>query len=334
MIISRTPYRVSLFGGGSDYPDWYLKNGGSVFGFAIDKYCYILMRRLPPFFEHQTRIVYSKIELVNDVADIQHPIVRAVLERYGDGNGFEIHHDGDLPARSGLGSSSSFAVGILNALHAFQGRMTSKKDLACEAINIEQTILQENVGSQDQVWAAYGGMNRIDFHRENGFEVTPIVMKAHRRKELMGSLQLYFTGRTRFSSNIAAKQIANLSERSTQIKRMMGLVDEAVTIVQDESRPISDIGHLLHESWMLKRELADNITTDDIDDIYDRARKAGALGGKVIGAGGGGFILLYVEPDKSAGVRQELSDLINVQFNVDTSGSKIVVYEPDGLEQA
>ena len=332
MIISRTPCRISLFGGGSDYPAWFRRHGGAVMGFTINKYCYITLRSLPPFFEHRHRIAYSKVETVNEIAEIQHPAVRAVLSEFNVTTGIEIHHDGDLPARSGMGSSSSFTVGLINTLMAKQGRMATKRQLAEEAIRIEQTVIGENVGSQDQVWAAYGGLNRIDFHRDDTFDVTPLIAPLERRKQLLGSLMLVFTGFSRYADKIAAKQIANLGNREAHIRKMVAMVDEATAILASEARPLADLGHLLQDSWRLKRELADAVTTPEIDAIYDAAMGAGAIGGKLLGAGGGGFMLFYVEPENQPKVRQCLNSLIHVDFDIDNSGSKIVVYEPDGLE--
>ncbi len=332
MIISRTPFRASLFGGGSDYPKWYLKHGGSVLGFAINKYCYISIRPLPPFFEYRHRLVYSKVENVNEIDEIQHPAVRGVLQDQGTDVGLEIHHDGDLPARSGLGSSSSFTVGLLNVLSALKGNMAGKKWLAEEAIRIEQDVIEEHVGSQDQIWAAYGGFNRIDFLKDGGFDVQPVIISAGRRDELLGYLQLYFTGLSRNASDIAKKQIDNLDKREKQLRTMLSFVDEAVDILRSGDRPISEIGALLHENWRLKRELADDVSTGEVDKIYEAARDAGAVGGKLLGAGGGGFMLLFVEPDKQAAVADRLSNLVRVDFGIDDVGSKIVVYEPAGLE--
>jgi D-glycero-alpha-D-manno-heptose-7-phosphate kinase len=332
MIISRTPFRVSLFGGGSDYPRWYRRHGGSVLGFAINKYCYISLRRLPPFFAHRHRIVYSKVETVNDIAEIQHPAVRAVLTETAVDCGVEIHHDGDLPARSGLGSSSSFTVGMLNAFHAFRGRMAAKRELAEEAIRIEQDVLRENVGSQDQVWAAYGGFNRIDFRHDGGFDVQPVICPPERWRELRDHLLLYFTGLSRFASEVAKAKIDNLDKRERHLRTMVGMVDEALGILQRDGQELRDIGVLLHESWCLKRELADTVTTPEVDAIYEAARDAGAIGGKLLGAGGGGFMLLFVEPDCREAVKSRLGRLIRVGFDLDTAGSMIAVYEPDGLE--
>jgi len=332
MIISRTPYRVSLFGGGTDYPKWFNRFGGSVLGFAINKYCYLSLRALPPFFEHRHRIVYSRIELVGSIEEIQHPAVRAVLGEMKVSEGIEIQHQGDLPARSGLGSSSSFTVGLLNALWAGRGRMVTKQTLAAEAIRIEQEVIGENVGSQDQVWAAYGGMNRIDFSRDGSFAVDPVVMPRGRRQELIGSLMLVFTGFSRFADQLAARQIANMEQREAHLHRLQAMVDEAVEILQNPARPIREIGELLHQSWMLKRELAECVSSPQIDGMYQAAREAGAIGGKLLGAGGGGFMLFFVPPERQAAVRARLHDLIHVEFDIDSAGSRIVVYEPDGLE--
>ena len=227
MIISRTPFRISLFGGGTDYPAWFREHGGAVLGLAIDKYCYITLRRLPPFFEHRSRIVYSQVELVNAVSEIRHPAVRAVLSDQGITEGLEIHHDADLPARSGLGSSSSFTVGLLNALHALDSKMIAKRDLACEAIRIEQDVLKEQVGSQDQIWAAYGGFNRCEFFRDGTFTVSPIILSAQRREELNRSLMLFFTGFSRFATDFAQDQVKNIPNRKSQLMAMRRMVDSA-----------------------------------------------------------------------------------------------------------
>lgn len=333
MIISRTPFRVSLFGGGTDYPAWFREHGGAVVGFAIDKYCYISLRRLPPFFEHRHRVVYSRIETVNQLADIQHPSVRACLGEVGVEYGAEIHHDGDLPARSGLGSSSSFTVGLLNALHAQNGRMTTKNFLASEAIRIEQEVIGENVGSQDQVWAAYGGMNHIAFLPDGSFDVRPVVIRPERRQRFLGSLMLFFTGLSRFASEVAAKQIDNIKTKKVQLSDVAAMTGEAMSILGSENGDLDDLGRLLHESWLIKRELSDAVSTSEIDEIYEAARAAGAVGGKLLGAGGGGFMLFYVEPERQAAVRERLKHLIQVDFDIDRDGSKIVVYEPGGLQR-
>lgn len=334
MIISRTPFRVSLFGGGTDYPPWFREHGGSVLGMAIDKYCYISVRALPPFFEHRHRIAYSKIETVQSIDDIQHPAVRAVLQYLQVQIGMEIHHDGDLPARSGLGSSSSFTVGLLNALYALDGRMRTKRQLAEEAIHVEQNVLNEAVGCQDQIWAAFGGMNRIDFGKDGSFAVRPMIVSRERLETLIGSLVLYFTGFSRIAATVAAKQIDNLKAREKNLHAMQAMVDEAEGILIDPKRELRDVGRLLHESWQLKRDLASGVSSGAIDEIYQAGMGAGAVGGKLLGAGGGGFILFFVEPHRQQALKNRLSKLIEVKFGVDRAGSSIVVYNPDGLGEA
>lgn len=331
MIISRTPFRVSLFGGGTDFPQWYRRHGGAVIGGAIDKYCYINVRTLPPFFEHKHRIVYSNIELVKDIEEIRHPSVRAVLREMGITEGLEIHHDGDLPARSGLGSSSSFTVGLLNALYAYRGHMATKRELAQRAIQIEQEVIGESVGSQDQMWAAYGGLNRIDFRTDGGIDVNPLIITPERRTELESSLMLYFTGFSRIASDIEKEKIATLDQREAQLHTLRAMVDEAAAILGSPTAPLDQLGQLLHEGWMLKRELSKAVSNSKIDELYEAALSAGALGGKLLGAGGGGFMLLYAPPEVQARVRERLSNLIAVNVRFD-GGSKIVVYEPNDFD--
>ena len=331
MIVTRTPFRISFFGGGTDYPAWYHVHGGLVLASTIDKYCYISCRYLPPFFEHKHRIVYSKIENVKSIAEIEHPAVRAVLGWAGCERGLEIHHDGDLPARSGLGSSSSFTVGLVNALCALDGKYIAKEDLAAKAIYIEQTIIKENVGSQDQISAAFGGFNRIEFHQNDTFQVSPIVLSKRRFDELQGSLMLYFTGFSRIASEIAKSTIDNLGSRVTELGKMGAMVDEAIRIIQSPGTPIDEFGKLLDQSWRYKRELSSNVSTPEIDRIYDEALKAGATGGKIIGAGGGGFLLLFVRPELQDRVKTQLRRLIHVPFQFENSGSRVVLYPPGGL---
>jgi D-glycero-alpha-D-manno-heptose-7-phosphate kinase len=334
MIMSRTPFRISLFGGGTDYPAWYREHGGAVIGTTINKFCYISFRRLPPFFEHRHRIVYSRIELPQTLEEIQHPAVRAVLREYGIEEGVEIQHYGDLPARSGMGSSSAFTVGLLNVLRAYNGQISSSACLAQEAIRIEQDVIKEAVGSQDQVWAAYGGINMIEFHPDGRFDVCPVIMSASRREELQSHLLLFFTRFSRTAETIAVKKIENLMSRRSQLYCMHKMAEQAMTILQSPTRPVTEIGALLHESWRLKKELADCVTTPAVDEMYEAAVNAGALGGKLLGAGGGGFMLIFAEPHTHGRIREALKDLIEVSFQIGSPGSRIVIYEPNGLGAA
>lgn len=331
MIITRTPFRVSFFGGGTDYPGWFRDHGGAVLATSIDKYCYLTVRHLPPFFEHKHRIVYSRIETVCDVDEIQHPVVRALLGEESSGKGFEIHHDGDLPARSGLGSSSAFTVGLIHALRALQGLRVTKSSLADEAIRIEQKILKENVGCQDQITTAYGGLNRIDFNGDR-FEVRPVLLPQARVEELQNSLILCFSGLSRFASDIAAEQIKNFADRENELRTLRSMVDQSIEILQNPKEPLSRFGELLHEGWMLKRQLANSVSSTRIDQLYDAARNAGAVGGKLLGAGGGGFLLFFVQPEKRDALLAKMGGLTTVDFKFEGSGSRVLVYEPNGLE--
>jgi len=331
MIISRTPFRISLFGGGTDYPAWFRENGGAVLGTAINKYSYISVRKLPPFFEHRFRIAYSRLEYVREISEVMHPVVREVLTEMQQDDGLEIHSDSDLPARSGLGSSSAFTVGILHVLHALHGRMVTKLELGRQAIRVEQELLKEAVGCQDQLWAAFGGFNHITFSRAGDFEINPILLAHDRRSELMRSVMLFFTGFSRNASDIAQHQIANIPYRTQQLRGIQTMVGDALAILREDANPIRSLGELLHESWRLKRELAESVSTPAVDDIYEAARRSGAIGGKLLGAGGGGFIMFLVEPDRRLQVRESLADLIHVPVDVDYDGSKIVLYQPDGL---
>ncbi len=331
MIITRTPYRISFFGGGTDYPGWYREHEGAVLATTINKYCYITCRRLPPFFEHKHRIVYSCIESVRDIDEIKHPAVRAVLNWAKVVDGLEIHHDGDLPARSGLGSSSAFTVGLVHALQGLNGQMASQQSLAKNAIHIEQNIIGENVGSQDQISAAYGGLNRIDFHRNDSFDVTPIIIPGHRREELHSHLMLCFTGFSRIADEIAKSQIDNFKNREPELKRMREMVDEAISILASSNVTIDDFGKLLADSWKYKRSLSERVSTPEIDHIYDKALRCGAIGGKILGAGGGGFMLLFAKPERHPEIRERLKSLVHVSFNFEDAGSRVVLYQPNGL---
>ncbi len=329
MIISRTPFRMSLFGGGTDYPDWYLENGGMVLGATIDKYCYLSVRYLPPFFEHKHRVVWSEIELVNNIGEIRHPAVKAILEEMKFNRGLEISYNADLPARSGLGSSSAFTVGLINALTALRGKMISKKVLAQDAIRIEQEVIGEAVGSQDQIWAAYGGLNKIEFQKDGKFSISPIIMGEKNYLSLESSLMLFFTGFSRAAPLIAQKKIDNFKNKKEELNMLSTLASSAASSLQDKNYDIKKIGELIHEAWILKRELAEGVTTKEIDEIYKEGLGAGALGGKILGAGGGGFILFVVPPENQANLQKQLSKLVHVKFNFDSVGSNIVVFEPE-----
>lgn len=326
MIISRTPFRISFFGGGTDYPPWYLLNSGAVLSATIDKYCYITLRYLPPFFEHRLRIVYSKIELCQKYEEIQHPAVREILRFLDLERGLEIHHDGDLPARSGMGSSSSFTVGLLNALYAKKGVMASKKQLALESIHIEQNMIKETVGSQDQIAAAYGGINHIVFHKNGEFEVHPMILPRDRVQELNSHLMLFYTGIKRTASNVADSYVNEIQSKKKLLNKIHEMVEKGINILQNNN--ICDFGELLHEAWATKRSLSSKVSNNVVDDLYKRARKFGAIGGKITGAGGGGFLLLFVPPPKQRHVREALKELLHVPFRFEFQGSHINFYDP------
>lgn len=330
MIITATPFRISFLGGGTDYPAWYQKNGGAVLSVTINKYCYLQCRNLPPFFDYKNRVVWSRIETTNDAESIEHPAVREAFRHLGITEGLEVHHFGDLPARTGLGSSSSFAVGLLHALHSLRGEVMSKRRLADEAIHLEQTLLKENVGIQDQIAAAFGGLNRVDISSNGHYEVQPVLMSEARKREFEEHMILLFTGIARHASAVAKQQIDALAkpEKGDAVRRMQALVGEGLEVLTN-GRDLRAFGELLDESWQLKRSISDAISTDTVDNIYARARAAGAIGGKLLGAGGGGFMLLFVEPARRAQISAALSDYLQIPFRFERSGSRIVLFEPD-----
>jgi D-glycero-alpha-D-manno-heptose-7-phosphate kinase len=328
MIISRTPYRISFFGGGTDYPAWYRDHGGTVLGASIDKYCYLSCRYLPPFFKHRIRVVYSQIENCQSVDEIAHPAVREVLRYLDINRGLEIHHDGDLPARSGMGSSSSFTVGLLHALHALKGYMPSKRQLALEGIEIEQEKIKETVGSQDQVLAAHGGFNHVVFNQNGEIAVRPVTLSAERLHELNAHLMLFYTGIERTASNIAETFVADVETKKSQLRIMKHLVEESLAILNN-GKDITDFGTLLHEGWQVKRSLSGKVSNSHVDELYDHALANGALGGKLLGAGGGGFMLLFAPPDKQSRVREALNKFICVPFHFEFSGSQVIFFEPE-----
>jgi len=333
LIISRTPLRISFFGGGTDYPAWYRQHGGAVLAATIDKYCYISVRYLPPFFEHRLRLVYSKIENCQTIDEITHPAVRGVLHYLNIDRGLEIHHDGDLPARSGMGSSSAFTVGLLHALYALKGCMPYKRQLALESIHIEQEILRETVGSQDQVQAAYGGLNHITFHADDEFSVRPVTISRERIQELNSHLMLFYTGIKRTAADVAQTYVNDIANKKRQLRITKGLVKEGLAVLSS-NQDLTAFGELLHEAWKVKRSLSDKVSNSEVDTIYQRAIDAGAIGGKLTGAGGGGFMLLFVPPDRHSAVREALNHLIYVPFKFEFSGSQIIFFDPEQDYQA
>lgn len=328
MIITRTPFRISFFGGGTDYPRWYRENGGAVLATAINKCCYISVRYLPPFFDYKSRIVWSKMENVKDHSDIEHPAVKAALQFLHFDQGIVLHHDADLPARSGLGSSSAFTVGLLHALRGIKGIISYKDKLAEDAIHVEQKILKENVGCQDQVTAAYGGFNKISFLGDHRFYVEPITLHKEKLDLLQEHLLLFFTGISRTASEVAKAQVEATVAKQEELKEMYEMVAQGIHILK-ESQDITDFGRLLHEGWMLKKSLTDKISSAFIDDIYNMAVQQGAMGGKLLGAGGGGFLLIFSKPENHLKIRKKLSHLLYVPFRFENLGSQIVYYDPD-----
>ena len=323
MIISKTPYRISFFGGGSDYPSWYLKNGGVVLSTTIDKYIHISGRYLPPFFEHKYRIVWSRIENVKEINQIKHRAVKQMLKYFRIKSGLEIHYDGDLPARSGMGSSSVFAVGLMNLLNSFQGKKINKKQLAQKSIYFEQKILKDVVGSQDQIAAAYGGFNKIVFNTGGSFDVHSVSIKKSTLKKLNSNLILLYTGFKRTAQNIAKNYVCKLTKsKKSHILAISNFVKEAENILRKGD--LNDFGKLLHESWLEKKSLSSSITNFNIDEIYNNAINKGALGGKLLGAGGGGFFLFYVPYFRQKNFIKYFAKLINVPFKFSSTGSKIM----------
>jgi D-glycero-alpha-D-manno-heptose-7-phosphate kinase len=328
MIITRTPFRLSFFGGGTDYPAWYRAHGGAVLATTIDKYCYISCRELPPFFEHRIRIVYSKIENCSSVDDIVHPAARAVLRYLDVRRGIEIHHDGDLPARSGMGSSSAFTVGLLNAIHALYGRMVSGETLTEQSIHVEQELLEETVGSQDQACASHGGFNHVTFSTTGAITVRPVILPRDRLEELSSSLMLFYTGIKRTAATVADTYVPNLEAKKRELRVIRDMVDESLQILCG-SGDLSEFGRLMHESWQAKRSLSAAVSSNSIDAMYAAAQSAGAIGGKITGAGGGGFMLLFVPPGRRTQVREKLHDLLHVPFAFEPAGSRVIFYDMD-----
>lgn len=326
MIITKTPFRMSFFGGGTDIPSFFNEYGGSVISTTFDKFCYVNVRHLPPFMPYMSELVHSKIERVNDFEEIEHPLIREAM-RLHDIHEIRLTYEGDLPARTGLGTSSTFAVGMLNAFCALKGKYMSKEMLAKEAIMLERNILKEKGGWQDQIAAAYGGLNRIDF-KEGKFNVRPVIINPERKKKLDENLMLFYTGIQRFSSDIQANTFAKPKDKTKELLDMLALVDEAEKVLVDKNVDLNEFGRLLDLTWKLKRGTGNKVSSSSIDSIYDRAIKAGAIGGKLLGAGGGGFLLFYVEKDKQDAVKSALEELMVVPFSFEDEGATIIHYNP------
>ena len=329
MIISRTPFRISFFGGGTDYPAFYEENGGAVLSTSINKYCYVICRYLPPFFDYNYRIRYRKQEEVQSIPEIKHPSVRECLSFVNLDRGVEIQHNADLPAMSGLGSSSAFTVGLLNALYALKGKMTTKRQLALDAIHVEQDRIGESVGSQDQTIASFGGFNKIEFGGRQKITVHPITIDQDKLDSLQNHLMLFFTGFPRNASEIAGEQIRKTPEKKIELKAMMEMVEGALNALNGSQDNLTDFGKLLHETWKIKRSLTPHITNSLIDEVYQAGMEAGASGGKLLGAGGGGFILFFVKPELQHSVKEKLRKLLHVPFSFENLGSQIIYYAPE-----
>lgn len=331
MVITQTPFRMSFFGGGTDFPSFYEEYGGSVLSTTFDKYCYVTVRHLPRFFDYSTQLTYSTIERANSIDEIIHPAIREAM-KYLDMHELHVIYDADLPARSGLGTSSSFAVGMLNAFYALKGKYVDKRKLADDAIYLERVLCKESGGIQDQIAASFGGFNRIDFDSD-GYDVHPVVISHTRKEELNQRLMLFFTGFSRFSSDIAKTQEKSVGNKIKELLEMKNLVDEAEKILVSKT-DLNEFGRLLHYTWELKRGITQNISNDAIDSIYVKARNAGALGGKLLGAGGGGFMLFYAEPDRQEGIKDALKEFLYVPIEFENSGTKIMYYKSEDFDVA
>ena len=331
MIITKTPFRMSFFGGGTDMEDYFRENGGAVLSTTFDKYCYVNVRHLPRFFDYSTELSYSKTERVTDVNDIQHPAIRNAMKML-DMREIRLTYEADLPARSGLGTSSSFAVGMLNAFYALKGKYADKKKLADEAIYLERVLCNEAGGWQDQIAASFGGFNRINFNAD-GYEVLPVIISPKRKRQLNDNLMMFFTGFTRFSSDVQkANKVSSTEEKRVRLKKMYELVDEAEAILTNKERDLDDFGRLLDLTWRLKKGTGSAISTGSIDELYEKGMAAGALGGKLLGAGGGGFLVFYVQPEKQDAVKEAMKDLLYILFKFEDGGTRVIHYSPEEFE--
>lgn len=332
MIITKTPFRMSFFGGGTDMEDYFKENGGAVISTTFDKYCYVNIRHLPRFFDYSTELSYSKTERVTDVKDIQHPAIREAMKML-DMHEIRLTYEADLPARSGLGTSSSFAIGMLNAFYALKGKYADKRKLADEAIYLERVLCNEAGGWQDQIAASFGGFNRIEFNAD-GYEVRPIIINPERKKQLNDNLMMFFTGFTHFSSELQkANNVSGTEDKRKKLKQMYELVNEAEQVLVNKDRDLDDFGRLLDTTWKLKKGTGSSISTGSIDELYDKGMKAGALGGKLLGAGGGGFLLFYVQPENQKLVKEAMSDLMYIPFRFEDAGTQVIHYTPEPYEE-
>jgi D-glycero-alpha-D-manno-heptose-7-phosphate kinase len=322
---------MSFFGGGTDMPEFFNEHGGAVISTTFDKYCYVNVRHLPPFFDYTSEVVYSKIErIMGDINTMEHPLVRNAM-KYLDMHELRINYEADLPARTGLGTSSSFAVGLLNAFYALKGKYADKRKLADEAIYIERVLCNESGGWQDQIAASFGGFNRINFSN-NSYEVQKIIISPERKEALNKNLMMFFTGFTRFSSEIQKSTTSQIKDKTTQLKEMLALVDDAQKVLVNDKSDLDDFGRLLDYTWRLKRQTGSKISTNSIDELYEKGLKAGALGGKLLGAGGGGFLLFYVQPDKQKAVKEAMSNLLHIPFEFENGGTRVVYYTPEAFD--
>lgn len=330
MIITKTPFRISFFGGGTDMEDFFKEYGGAVLSTTFDKYCYVNVRHLPRFFDYSTELSYSKTERVTLVDEIQHPAIRNAMKML-DMHEIRLTYEADLPARSGLGTSSSFAVGMLNAFYALKGKYADKKKLADEAIYLERVLCNEAGGWQDQIAASYGGFNRINFNEE-GYEVLPVIISQQKKRALNGNLMLFFTGFTRFSATVQQVNSVEREKKQAQLLEMYQLVDEAEKILTNKETSLDEFGKLLDYTWKLKRQTGAAVSTDSIDELYAKGIEAGALGGKLLGAGGGGFLLFYVQPEYRENVRKAMKELLYVPFEFENGGTRVIHYSPEQYE--
>ena len=327
MIITRTPFRMSFFGGGTDLSGFFNEHGGAVISTTFDKYCYVTVRHLPAFFDYKTHLTYSKTEYVNSYEEIQHPAIREAMKHMGMHN-IRLTYESDLPARTGLGTSSSFAVGMIEAFYALNGKYADKRKLADDAIYLERELCKEAGGIQDQIAASFGGLNRIDFSKD-GYTVCPIVISRARKEKLNNNLMLFFTGFSRFSSDIQKGTEKSMKDKTKELLEMYSLVDKAEKVLTDESCDLDEFGRLLDYTWKLKRGISSGISTGSIDEQYEKAVKAGALGGKLLGAGGGGFLLFYVPQEKQPAVKKALENQMYVPFKFENEGTRIIHFESE-----